>query len=225
MIENIDRNIEIYSNEESWNIVNYNGIFNIYNYSTNQIGLCISSSGNVGIGSTFPKSRLDIEGGVNIRGIATISSNVQFGTNDNIANNIYFIGGPSTRLGIGNSTPIAPLDIVGDAHISGLITVDGGVSTTSIIINSETSIIPSAQIGTNADERNNLYFIGGGKSQIGIGKNTPNYALDVIGDVNITGIYRKNNRDIILDTSNYVLNTSNILVYKIDLNVYLSWLL
>ena len=92
MVENIDRNIEIYSNNESWNIVNYNGTFNIYNNSTNLIGLCISHSGNVGIGSTTPNSRLDIEGDVNIRGIATISSNVQFGTNNNIANNIYFIG-------------------------------------------------------------------------------------------------------------------------------------
>ena len=84
----IDRNIEIYYNE-TWNIINNNGFFNIFDNSTNQIGLCISPSGNVGIGSTNPKSRLDIVGDVNILGGTKISSHVQFGTKNNIANNIY----------------------------------------------------------------------------------------------------------------------------------------
>ena len=214
-----DRNIGIDYNNESWNIVNNNGYFNIYDNSTNQIGLSISPSGNVGIGSTEPKSKLDITGAVNILGIATISSNVQFGTNDNIANNIYIIReDASTRIGIGTRNPTANLDIIGDANITGLFSVGGAIS-----INSETSIIPIAQIGTNIDETSNLYFIGGGTSRIGIGNKTPNYALDIIGDVNITGIYKKNNRDIIQDTSNYVETTSNIFVGKIsDTSNYLE---
>jgi len=35
------------------------------------------------------------------------------------------------------------------------------------------------------------------------------------GDVNISGTYKKNNRDVLNDTSNYVLSTSNILVNRI----------
>ena len=206
-----DRNIEIDYNTESWNIVNNNGYFNIFNNSTNQFGLSISPEGNVGIGSIYPKSTLDIAGTVKILGVATISSNVQFGTNNNIANNIYiYCGEDSTRLGIGTNEPNAKLDIVGDANISSLITV-GGLS-----IKSETSIIPIAQIGTNIDETSNLYFIGGGASRIGIGKKAPNDALDIIGDVNITGIYKINNRNIIRDTSNYVEITSNILAGRIS---------
>ena len=38
------------------------------------------------------------------------------------------------------------------------------------------------------------------------------------GDVNISGIYKKDNRDVIDDTSNYVLSTSNILVTTTHLN-------
>ena len=206
-----DRNIEIDYNTESWNIVNNNGYFNIFNNFTNQFGLSISPEGNVGIRSSNPKSTLDITGAVNILGIARISSNVQFGTNDNIVNNIYIYSGiESTRLGIGTKEPIAPLDIIGNANISGLITVG------SVSIKSETSIIPIAQIGTNIDETSNLYFIGGGTSRIGIGKKSPNDALDIIGDVNITGIYKINNRNIIQDTSNYVESTCNILIGLIN---------
>ena len=38
------------------------------------------------------------------------------------------------------------------------------------------------------------------------------------GDVNIIGNYKKNNRDIIEDTSNYVLTNSNILISQINYN-------
>jgi len=38
------------------------------------------------------------------------------------------------------------------------------------------------------------------------------------GDININGSYKKNNRDIIADTSNYVLSASNMLVANLNLN-------
>jgi len=38
--------------------------------------------------------------------------------------------------------------------------------------------------------------------------------LEIIGDVNISSNFKKNNRDVINDTSNYVLSTSNILVER-----------
>jgi hypothetical protein len=40
--------------------------------------------------------------------------------------------------------------------------------------------------------------------------------LEILGEVNITGIYKKGNRDILVDTSNYILATSNILVSRIN---------
>jgi hypothetical protein len=40
--------------------------------------------------------------------------------------------------------------------------------------------------------------------------------LEVLGVVNITGTYKNSNRDILADTSNYILATSNILVSRIN---------
>jgi hypothetical protein len=50
-------------------------------------------------------------------------------------------------------------------------------------------------------------------------RNNNVFTLGNNGDVKITGTYFKNNRDVILDTSNYVLSASNINSKKIDDNV------
>ena len=50
---------------------------------------------------------------------------------------------------------------------------------------------------------------------VGIGTTNPASMLDVVGDINITGIYKKNNRDVVNETSNYVLSSSNLLVPRI----------
>ena len=50
---------------------------------------------------------------------------------------------------------------------------------------------------------------------VGIGNTNPGSILDIGGDVNITGVYKKGNRDVISDTSNYVVATSNILAPRI----------
>jgi hypothetical protein len=50
---------------------------------------------------------------------------------------------------------------------------------------------------------------------VGIGTTNPGSTLDIVGDTNITGVYNKNNRDVINDTSNYILSSSNILVPRI----------
>jgi hypothetical protein len=45
------------------------------------------------------------------------------------------------------------------------------------------------------------------------------FTLGNNGDVRITGNYIRNNRDVLLDTSNYVLETSNVIAKRIDSNV------
>jgi uncharacterized protein YjbI with pentapeptide repeats len=50
---------------------------------------------------------------------------------------------------------------------------------------------------------------------VGIGNTNPGSILEIGGDVNITGVYKKGNRDVINDTSNYVATTSNILVPRV----------
>ena len=61
----------------------------------------------------------------------------------------------------------------------------------------------------------NISIIDNGNVGIGITPITTSSLLEVAGDVNITGNYRINTRDVINDTSNYVGTTSNILISRI----------
>ena len=54
---------------------------------------------------------------------------------------------------------------------------------------------------------------------VGIGTTNPVSKIDIVGDANITGVFKINNRDVVNDTSNYILSTSNILQNKIA-NLY-----
>ncbi len=172
----------------------------------------------------------------------------QFGNNTTAASNLYFIGGGTARIGIGSSAPNVPLDIVGGANISGVISANGGILATtisasgllsanngisattinalnSLTVSSTSATTPITQIGTNTNTASNLYFIGGGTPRIGIGSSSPGYSLDIIGDTNITGAYRRNNRDVINDTSNYILSTSNIIVNRLGDYLPYTWII
>jgi hypothetical protein len=59
-----------------------------------------------------------------------------------------------------------------------------------------------------------LSIIENGNVGIGIIPTTNSSSLEIGGNINITGIYKKNNRNVISDTSNYVLTTSNFLVNR-----------
>ena len=84
MIKCFDSNIQIYSdgnyNYNNWNLINNKGIFNIFNNTSNRVDFCILQSGNTGIGSAAPKSKLDVIGDVNIVGRTTITSNIILNT-------------------------------------------------------------------------------------------------------------------------------------------------
>ena len=57
----------------------------------------------------------------------------------------------------------------------------------------------------------NISIIGNGNVGIGTIPIIGSSKMEIIGDTNISGFYKKNNRDVIADTSNYVLSTSNLL--------------
>ena len=61
----------------------------------------------------------------------------------------------------------------------------------------------------------NISIIDNGNVGISTTPITSSSKLEIFGDINITGNYRLNNRDVINDTSNYVLTTSNTLVPRI----------
>jgi len=143
MIRCINSNIEIYSENDydtnNWNLINNDGVFNILNNYANSIDFCILQNGNIGIGSSVPQCPLDIIGDVSILGTTTINSKIiinnvdntypiaQYGTNTNVANNIYIYGGSVARIGVGSATPTAAIDIIGSANVSGIINAKGGL--------------------------------------------------------------------------------------------------
>ena len=61
----------------------------------------------------------------------------------------------------------------------------------------------------------NISIIDNGNVGIGTTPITSSSKLEIFGDINISGNYRLNNRDVINDTSNYMLTTSNALVSRI----------
>jgi hypothetical protein len=66
-------------------------------------------------------------------------------------------------------------------------------------------------------------IIDNGNIGFGITPISSSSKLEIIGDINISGNYKKNNNDVIMDTSNYVLSTSNILSANI-LNSKSQWI-
>ena len=50
-----------------FNNINYN-IYNSYSWITSNSNIYFSSNGNIGIGSTIPKEKIDINGNLNING-------------------------------------------------------------------------------------------------------------------------------------------------------------
>ena len=80
------------------------------------------------------------------------------------------------------------------------------------ITNTSTGVF---NILNSSSEITNLSIIDNGNIGIGTTPISASSKLEIFGDVNTSGIYRKNNRDVISDTSNYVLTTSNLFVPRI----------
>jgi hypothetical protein len=72
----------------------------------------VTSTGNVGIGTSSPADKLDVAGN------AIISGNLTVDTDTLVVKSF------SNRVGIGTDSPLSTLDVVGDAKISGNLTVD-----------------------------------------------------------------------------------------------------
>jgi hypothetical protein len=83
----------------------------------------------------------------------------------------------NNNIGIGTSNPQYKLDVIGDINFTGIFRQNGAQFKNSQWTSS------SNILGSN------IYII---NSNVGIGTISPQYTLDVVGDINFTGIFRQN---------------------------------
>ena len=72
-------------------------------------------NGNVGIGTSTPSQKLDVNGNVNITGKLMLSDSALLNGNARVAGNALIIG----NVGIGITTPSQKLDVTGNTNITG----------------------------------------------------------------------------------------------------------
>jgi len=186
------------------------GVLDFYTASAGAFSiprLRINSSGNVGIGTSTPGYRLDVQGGaLNSSGGLCIAgdcktawSQVGGGTSQwtTLSSNIYFNTG---KVGIGTTAPVSKLHIVSGTDVgTALLNLDTGVhGGTQMVVygtaNNESGFDMSvyragayaSRLGVNSF---GAVYLQSGTGSVGIGTSTPNasYKLDVNGNTNVTG--------------------------------------
>jgi len=169
----------------------------------------VSSDGKVGIGTNTPEAKLSVLsttewGGMTVKGGTTADGATIGLSNSNglgiyslgvygsantgsIANNFYvydnvasavrmMIASANGNVGIGTTTPAYKLDVAGSLNATA-ITING-----TPVATSKDTYWSTAGSGA-------IQYSGG---NVGIGKATPAYPLDVLGDINLTGAIYKN---------------------------------
>jgi len=135
--------------------------------------------GNVGIGTTNPTSKLQVEGNVDINS----DLDVDGGT--------LHVDGTLNRVGIGVTSPTAKLDVRdGDLHLT---TTSANGSSHLRLIENPSFIVGGylhydgkadiLHIGTNISGDVNTISLPRGTGDVGIGTGSPNYKLDVRGTI------------------------------------------
>ena len=151
---------------------------------------------NIGINSSDPQVALDVVGDANVTGVITATAFYGDGSNltgvastdswEEDGADIY----RNSNVGINSEDPQVALDVVGDANVTGVITAaafygDGsnltGVASTDSWESSGSDIYRNSNVGSNSEE--------------------PKAALDVVGNVSITGILTIGTETITIDPS------------------------
>jgi hypothetical protein len=179
------------------------------------------NSGNVGIGTSNPQAKLDVNGNTRISGY--LSTNTLYMNNGIISSNILLI---SSNVGINNPSPAFTLDVNGNTRTSGYLSTNlmymnsGKVVADSFLIS---SLNPTDSAGTFKVELSGANCIvykstlGGGNTtvlsnngggplalgttnpnlfltttNVGINTSSPQFNLDIIGNTRTTGYLSTN---------------------------------
>ena len=106
------------------------------------------STGNVGVGTTFPSTKLDVHGGIgatniSVSGFVTVTNDIQIGT----SGSVFYVSNSNNNVGVGTSVPIYTLDIVTPVstgqtglYVKGDVLVTGALSVDAITVSTATTI-------------------------------------------------------------------------------------
>jgi hypothetical protein len=125
-----------------------------------------------------------------------------------IVNNIY-----NNNLEIAGDLKVRDLT-VRDFTVTGTRTIVNTAITTATVFSIEQLDVVNVNNNSPAimvQQKNASYDI-----FVASNVNTNVFNIKNNGDVNITGIYKKDNRDVILDTSNYVTSSGNVITQKLN---------
>ncbi len=143
-----------------------------------QENMQIAAGGNVGIGTTSPTQKLDVNGTINANNYLVNGQPMVNGLWNDISGNASFSSG---NVGIGTSSPTAKLDIEGDVKIKSGEFLQWGDNAQTTIEGSTVS--NKIAFRTNGTER---FRIDDG-GNVGIGTTGPQQKLDISGRIRTTG--------------------------------------
>ena len=186
-----------------WNYENNDIIFG----TSNQERMRITSNGRIGIGITNPQTTLDVRGDVSISGSLIVNNVNMSNINIKYNSNVFYYS--NQELNISNlTTSNNTLKLTNDfVNISNLI-ITGNIYKSSNVIENYWQ--------KSTVNYNNIYYNATGN--VGIGTTNPQFKLDIIGDLNITGNYKRNAIDITVAGSAVTFSDSRIKTNIIDIN-------
>lgn len=171
-------------------------------WSSNQNGIRISApTGYVGIGTTAASSyALDVSGNARISGLATYTSNVGIGKTPNVALDVsgsVAVSGALTVQGTlyaSNVSVLGTTEIVNayETHSSNVVITNYGTGPGLTVTQVETTSQPVAAFYAGIGAANPALLVNN-LGQVAIGKPTAAYALDVSGNVNVSGLISTGN--------------------------------
>jgi len=223
--------------------------------------LRITSSGFVGIGTTAPSAKLDVNGDISVPLGSNIRWSTQLGIRKDSNGELNFFAGTNStnggfnfrrwngsayesgtlvirnngNVGIGTTTPLYKLEVVGDARIDGGPFIIRG--TNSFTTSSDTSGVlfnlGSGIRGFRFQNTNGELIRIDASGNVGIGTTAPSEKLEVAGNIKISGndqfIYGPSNTEyirfytpqnsIILRAANYIRFGANIMLDGADKSI------
>ena len=187
----------------------------LWQYQESTSGNIVYNGGNVGIGTSNPTAKLDVNGNLRVSSFITTSSLLATNITTQVisATNMVIASAQNQSLMLADLGPIGAWAI-GAANAAMQYQVGGGGSGSHVFYTNSTTGASNEAMGIERMRIN-------GQGNIGIGTNTPSTKLHVVGDVLVNGLITTENM-ISTNISAGTINSTSISVGNINITGSLS---